>query len=114
MTATEILTLLGGLGLGYLVVSLLMGGNKKPAAKFPGDKGWAPATPPSPPTWPQVLGVLREASMEEIRSAHARLSAQYTQQNMADLGPEFQALAQSKLQAIDEALRQAQAEKETP
>lgn len=111
MTATEILTLLGGLGLGYLVVSMLMGGNKKPTAKFPGDDGWAPATPPSPPTWPQVLGVLPQASMEEIRKAHARLSAQYTAQN---IGPEFQALAQRKLEAIDEALRQAQAEKETP
>ena len=109
MTAIEILTVLGGLGLGYLVVSMLMGGGDQTAAKFPGDPGWVPAEPAAgvASTWPEVLGLTPQASVDEIRSAHARLSAPYAARDMADLGPEFQQLAQRKLQALDDALREA-------
>ena len=113
MNLTEILVLLGGLGLGYGVVAMLVGGKRKLAA---GDK-IADAAPSEPfirgaddaPSlaWPAVLEVAAEASLEDIRAAYRRRISQYHPDKVASLGPELQALAERKSKEIARAYQQA-------
>ena len=106
MTVTEIAAIIGGLLLGYYLVSLITGrNNSKPTAPpFEHVK----VQPPSPPTplWHQVLEIDPSASAPEIRTAYRRLISQYHPDKVASLGSELQALAERKSREIGAAYRE--------
>ena len=51
----------------------------------------------------EILGVSREASPEDVRSAYKALAAKYHPDKVAHLGKEFQALAEERFKAIQSA-----------
>ncbi len=102
----EIAAVVGGLVLGYLAVSVLMGG-KRPQGGAP-PPGAALPPPPALPPWHEVLELSSDqASLEDIQAAHGRLKAQYHPDKVAGLGGELQALAAHKTRQIDLAYQQA-------
>ncbi|MBV8603940.1 MAG: DnaJ domain-containing protein [Pelomonas sp.] len=105
MNLVEIATIVGGAGAGYWLVSFLLGGRKQvptPTA----DTAVSPP-PAAVPTWPAVLGVAADASVEEIRAAYQRLVSQYHPDKVASLGTELQEFASRKTQAINAAYAEA-------
>jgi DnaJ like chaperone protein len=51
----------------------------------------------------EILGITRDASVEEIKSAYRQLSLQHHPDRVANLGPEFVKVAEEKFKAIQEA-----------
>jgi DnaJ-domain-containing protein 1 len=104
LSTTEIIVLLGGLGLGYLVVSMLMGRGK---AAAPGGVTLDKKTAPEP-AWHEVLELpSAQASLDDISTAYRRLVSQYHPDKVATLGPELQALAVRKTVQINGAYQEA-------
>ena len=101
-----IVVLLGGM-VGYWVVSLFF--PKKPPPPQPEApwQGGAAATTPASATWPRTLGLLPEASPEQIRNAYKTLMSQYHPDKVASLGIELQQLAEAKSKEIGAAYREA-------
>ncbi len=63
-----------------------------------------PARPlPSEPDPHEVLQVPRGADSDTIRSAYRKLASQYHPDRVANLGPEFRALAEEKMKGINAA-----------
>jgi len=105
MTVTEIAAIIGGLVLGYYLVSLVTRHKDiKPAAP---PINCAEAEPPghfySTPVWHQVLEIAPNASPSEIRTAYRRRMSQYQPDKVASLGSELQALAERKSREISTA-----------
>ena len=100
-----IVVLLGGM-VGYWAVSLFF--PKKPPPRPP-ETPWqgGPAAAPASATWPRTLGLLPEASPEQIRSAYKTLMSQYHPDKVASLGIELQQLAEAKSKEIGAAYRDA-------
>lgn len=107
MTVTEIAAIIGGLLLGYYLVSLITGRNNSKPTAPPFDRAEAPVSPsPSTPLWHQVLEIDPSASAPEIRTAYRRLISQYHPDKVASLGSELQALAERKSREIGAAYRE--------
>lgn len=96
MSTTEIIIVIGGLVLGYWVVSLF-------TAKAPSHVAPASLDPP----WHQVLELSPDASLEDIRNAYRRLMGEYHPDKVASLGSELQALAERKSKQIGAAYQAA-------
>ncbi len=62
-----------------------------------------PRTRPSTPDPHEVLQVPRGADSDTIRSAYRKLASQYHPDRVANLGPEFRALAEEKMKEINAA-----------
>lgn len=113
MTPGDVILVVGCLVIGYMTVSFLMKRRgPPPGAPEPPRPGEAPAgtpleTTPAPAHWSTVLGTASTASVEEIREAYRRLVGQYHPDKVAQLGPELQALANQKTQAITAAYQDA-------
>ena len=125
MSGGEFFVVAIGLSLGYLVVSMLMGGKKnmgeQPRSAEPPTfdsvneagtsdaqraeaerREWADDS-----SWNHVLGVSRQASEEEIRAAYRRLMSQYHPDKVAALGQELRDLAERKSKEIGAAYAMA-------
>lgn len=109
MSFTEIVVVIGGLFVGYWVVSkLLLGGSG--AAGAPGrSEGGAPAGRPSgaPQAWHEVLKVAPDATVEQIRESYKVLMSQYHPDKVATLGEELRTLAETRTKEITAAYRAA-------
>lgn len=110
MTVTEIAAIIGGLVLGYYLVSLITGRNEvEPApSRFdhPGSQAPTSTSGPTEPVWHQVLEVTPSASPSEIRTAYRSLMSKYHPDKVASLGAELQALAERKSREIGAAYRE--------
>ena len=122
MNLIEIVTIVVGAGAGYWLVSFLLGGKRSraapsatpSAAPSAAPTGPAPALPAAEPSWPAVLGVSVDASLEDIRSAYQRLISQYHPDKVASLGAELQEFASRKTQALNAAYAEALASRGAP
>lgn len=112
MTVTEIAAIIGGLLLGYYLVSLVTGRKDvKPAPPRFDRTGAVPASPSAAlPAWHQVLEIAPDASPSEVRTAYRRLMSQYHPDKVASLGSELQALAERKSREIGAAYREGMRE----
>ena len=54
----------------------------------------------------QILGVKKDASLEEIKAAYKRLAHQYHPDKVTHLGEEFTILAEKKFKQVQEAYQQ--------
>ena len=115
MTLSEFAIIAGGLILGYLVVSFLMGGKKPgqgPQAARPFEAHKTPSEgAPSPLGWSEVLGVTLTASNLEIQAAYRNQISLYHPDKVATLGHEIRALAERKAKEIDAAYTRAKLER---
>lgn len=59
------------------------------------------------PPWHAVLGVVPDASLDEIQAAYESKIAQYGQAEMERLGPDLRGLAERQVKAIESAYRMA-------
>lgn len=57
--------------------------------------------------WHLVLGVVEQASLEDIRLAYQRKISQYHPDKLAGLGPEFSEIAEAKTMALNRAYQAA-------
>ncbi len=108
MSVNEIIVVVGGLAIGYWVVSRLFDDLKKdqqrplgeqPPAQNPPDKAAA--------TWHEVLKVPPGATVEEIRQSYKSLMQQYHPDKVAALGEELKVLAEQKSREINAAYQEA-------
>ena len=104
MSGVELLVVIGGLALGFWVVSLFI--NKR--------EGTPPAPHPRAAergvpdmAWHTVLEISPLASADEIRAAYRSLMSQYHPDKVASAGAELKALAERKTQQINVAYRAA-------
>lgn len=68
---------------------------------------------PAPRLWYQVLEVSSVANIDDIKQAYKRKIRMYHPDKMAGLGPEFTAIAEAKAKEINDAYRQACANRGT-
>jgi len=110
MSLTEILVVIGGLALGYWVVSRLIDDLNRNEKDAPGDPAGAetPATAAGlPAPWHEVLKISRGATPEEIQRAYRYLMQQYHPDKVATLGDELKAVAERKSREINAAYEEA-------
>jgi len=87
------------------------GNSGSPRGSFAGQGGEAPGgrseafNARRPPLPHEVLGVHRDASREEIRTAYRVLAAKYHPDKVMHLGEEFRELAEIRFKEIQEAYR---------
>ena len=98
MSGNEIMVSLVFLLLGYWIVSFFLQGKPKMPAQEPQS---------SMQTWPGVLSVEANASVDEIRAAYQALMSQYHPDKVAALGAELRELAERKSKEITVAYREA-------
>lgn len=110
MTSTEILVTLGGLYLGYWVVSKLFAG-KAQVQTAAGEHANLPKavrdTESASPAWFTVLNVSPSATPDEIRQSYRTLVSQYHPDKVATLGAELKAVAERKSKEINVAYEEA-------
>ena len=122
MTGTELIVILGGLVLGYWLVSVFMPHATKPGAEAqhdqpdqtyrnPRDEGIAgqhDEAHESPSShWYQILGVDESASREQIVAAYKIKIGQYHPDKVSQMGDEIRRLADVKSKQINAAYEQA-------
>lgn len=130
MSSTEILAIVFGLFLGYLLVGQFLTGkkhkiaqaqsNQEPSHRHEGranreagqDRRPAEDARPSSQPWHEVLNISRTAEIDEIKRAYRSMMSQYHPDKVAALGPELQALCERKAKQINKAYDQAIAEQE--
>lgn len=114
MTEMDVAVVVGGLLLGYWLVSNLMDG-QKPASDgeagpqthgAEGDEHVAAAGDVAG-NWHRILEVPEHAGKDEIVAAYRRLVSLYHPDKTNNLGPELQALATEKSKQINAAYRYA-------
>lgn len=114
MSTSEILVSLFGLFLGYWVISKLITGKKvetdnhKKPEQDKNSKNYFEQEMSEDQDWYVVLGVSRNASIDEIQTAYKSLIRQYHPDKVASLGEELRTLAERKSKAINVAYKQAQ------
>lgn len=110
----EILVSLFGLFLGYWVISKLITGkkietdNQKKPEQDKNSKNDFEQEMAEDQDWYVVLGVSRNASIDEVQTAYKSLIRQYHPDKVASLGEELRTLAERKSKAINVAYKQAQ------
>jgi DnaJ-domain-containing protein 1 len=108
---SELLVVIGGLALGYAIVSLLLG-SKPRNERAPASKATRELKPID--HWSHVLGVDPDAPTDAVRAAYHRASSEYQPDKLDGLGSELIELAQRKSGQIADAYRQALAERGEP
>lgn len=96
MSATELIAAIVGLALGYGLIAHWIG-RRRAVAPSPVNDAWVRAT------WPEILGVSPNASVEVIRTAYRLQMEQYRPEKTLALAPELRALAVRKTQELDAA-----------
>lgn len=111
MSVTEILVAIGGLALGYWVVTKLfddLNRDEKPSGPGPGAPSAAPdAGASAPEQWHEVLKVSPQATVEEIRQSYQLLMRQHHPDTVGAPGEQSKALAEQKTKEIAAAYQQA-------
>jgi DnaJ like chaperone protein len=109
MSFTEIVVVIGGLFVGYWVVSKLLLGGPGAAAAPGRNQGGAPAgrTPGAAPAWHEILKVAPDATVDQIRESYRILMSQYHPDKVATLGEELRTLAETRTKEITAAYRAA-------
>lgn len=111
MSVTEILVVVGGLVLGYWVVTKLIDDlnrdQKNPLGKDVPPQEPSNAAGDSGRSWHEVLKVPPDATAEEIRRSYQVLMQQYHPDKVAALGEELKLLAEQKSKEINAAYQQA-------
>ena len=120
MSSAEIVVVVVGLVIGYLLVAKLMsrppqpkvGPNfkSKPEA-FDREESASFEDHPGDASWSKVLDVSPAAAVEEIRRAYKVQRSQYHPDKVAALGAELRAVAERKSKEINVAYRQAMRER---
>ena len=106
MSGTELIVILGGVFIGYFIVSRLM--SRTPRAPPPDEDFFAQApVDAEPASWNSILGVAPNASTQEIRQAYKVRMSEYQAGKVAGLGVELSALAERKTREITAAYQQA-------
>lgn len=98
MSGNEIMVAVVFVLLGYWIVSAFLNRKPKPRAQ---------KSQPGTQTWPQVLNIDANASVEDIRAAYQTLMSQYHPDKVASLGAELRELAEHKSKEITVAYREA-------
>jgi DnaJ-domain-containing protein 1 len=110
VSVTEILVVIGGLALGYWVVTRLIADLNRDEKRPPG-KGsvseMSGAVVDSGLPWHEVLKVPPDAALEDIRRSYEVLMQQYQPDKVAAPDEELKAVAERKFREIDAAYRQA-------
>lgn len=97
MVSSEVLvTVLAGI-IGFIVIWYLMG---LITDKFSTGPAAAPP-PPSRPEWADVLGVVPDASRDDVKRAYLQKIEEFAPSRLAALGPEMRKLAEERLQQIN-------------
>ena len=110
MSSTDILVTLGGLYVGYWVVSKFFAGKQQmqtatgPHANLPDTVRGTESTSPA---WFTVLDVSPSATPDEIRQSYRTLVSQYHPDKVATLGAELKAVAERKSKEINVAYEEA-------
>jgi DnaJ like chaperone protein len=108
VSVNEILVVVGGLAIGYWVVSKLFDDLKKDQQRPLGEQASVQnSRGKSTETWYEVLKVTPEATLEEIRQSYKSLMQQYHPDKVAALGDELKALAGQKSKEINAAYQEA-------
>lgn len=114
MSATEVVVVLSGLGLGFWLVSFLMSTSRsaprppRPAADASSPEPQSQQADAKPlAAWHEVLELHQHATPDQIREAYQRLMSQYHPDKVASLGAELRALAEKKSKEINAAYRDA-------
>lgn len=114
MSFSEISVSLFGLFLGYWIISKLMADNKAqaiPYQKLEEEKGfnddYVGYEKDDGRNWYLVLGVNRNAAIEEIQSAYKSLMLQYHPNQVSNLSEELRVLSIRKSKAINFAYKKA-------
>ena len=94
MSPSEILVVIGGLVVGYGLISWLIARSASRAASGPVDSEWIRAH------WYDVLGVRPNASIDDIKAAYAGKARQYEAAHVDGLAPELRASALRKSQEL--------------
>jgi len=110
MSSTEMIVIVGGLFLGYWIVSNLLNtkSNKESntplifenpgASQSANEKG-----DDLPSSWFRILGIPETATVEEITAAYKQQISQYHPDKVASLGAELRELAEFKSKQINAA-----------
>ena len=120
MTTTEGLVIVGGLVLGYWLVTVLLP-HLRSGRDARGDASRAPhpaedgPTPPQRPAdtgqwqrpWHEVLEVSPQAAREDVVHAYRRRISQYHPDKVASMAPEIRALAETRSNEINVAYDRA-------
>ncbi|WP_426286796.1 J domain-containing protein [Luteibacter sp. E-22] len=105
MTTLEFVVVAACLAIGYKYTSALLGKRDEPA---PDDRP-LDTTPlfERPLPWHEVLGVLPEATHEEIVAAYRTRMSQYHPDKVANMGEDIRALAERRAKEINAAYAEA-------
>lgn len=103
MSASEWIAIVGGLALGFWLVSVFLPHARGGAQAAPDDG--SPAN--GAPTWHEVLGVSPDADRTRIVAAYRHKVAQYDAAAVAHLAPDIRALAEARLDEINAAYQAA-------
>ena len=120
MTSTEIIVIVGGLLLGYGIVTILF--NKKPASSTANSNNYSENGPQEnrshaeepghnnsggeeniPTSWFRILDVSQSATKEQIVTAYKQKIRQYHPDKVAQMGAEIRELAEFKSKQINSA-----------
>jgi DnaJ-domain-containing protein 1 len=96
VSTAEVVATMVGLMLGYGLVARSIG-RRRAEAPSPVNHEWVRAT------WPEILGVSPNASVEAIKTAYRLRVEQYRPEKTHDLAPELKSLAVRKTQELDAA-----------
>lgn len=108
MSFTEILVAIGGLLIGYWLVSVFLPHAKRPPGDAdPDDGDRAPPAADAPVHWSEVLGVPATAGRDEIAAAYKTRISQYHPDKVATMADEIRDIAQRRSAAINAAYDQA-------
>lgn len=110
MNLTEIFISAACAFLGFVIVFSMIGAkeadresNRDRGANQKQQTGAEPEHSETQPQWTLVLGVPQSASEDQVKMAYRSLIQKYHPDKLANLGEEFQAIAEAKTKEINEA-----------
>jgi len=105
MTSTEFIVVVGGLVLGYWLVSVVW-----PLLRDRGDPAPGPALFEPDPAWHEVLGTGADADRAAVDAAYRAKRDEYSPERLAGLGRDARRQAQLRIILIDRAYAAAMRE----
>jgi DnaJ-domain-containing protein 1 len=108
MTVADMIVIAACLAIGYKLVGAMMGKSDGPAVAG-SDRTGSPLFPVAAP-WHAVLGILPDATQDQIVAAYRTQISQYHPDKVANLGPDIRALAEQRAKEINAAYAEATAQ----